>query len=670
MCGIAGMVVPPGDRVSASLLERMARSLSHRGPDDEGYYIDRLGGCGLGHRRLSIIDLSGGRQPLGSADEQIQAIVNGEIYNFVGIREALEQKGYRFKTKSDCEVVVHGYAEWGREIFRRLDGMFAIALWDAKRRRLFLARDRMGKKPLYYAFVGPKKETLIFGSELRALAMHPALDRRVGGPQLASYLVYECFPEAEAIYEQANKLLPGHVLEYDREGRRAETWPFWELRFDGAPGVPEVREWPEERIAGLLRDRIRDAVEARLISDVPLGVFLSGGLDSSIVAAAMAEIIPPREVKSFSITFEDPSFDEGPYARRVAEHLGTHHHEQRLSPQAMIEILPEVADFMSEPIGDASIIPTYLLSKFARQTVKVALGGDGGDELFLGYPTFQADRIAQLIDSRLSLSASKKLGQALLSAARLLPVSRSNFSLDFKVKRFAQGLGFPPELRHQAWMGSFLPDELPGILSDQVRASALARDPYAIITNFQGKGGARDQADAEVYQYLRLYLMACVLVKVDRASMATGLEVRAPLLDTKVVELAAALPGELKLHGNISKYILKKAAQPWLPREIIERPKKGFGVPVAEWLRGPLREYAAALLAPERLRREGYFSPEGVARLWNEHQSGAADHRKPLWTLLAFQLWLERYGPGGVHLDAPPPRSSLEPPPSSVVLRL
>jgi asparagine synthase (glutamine-hydrolysing) len=669
MCGIAGIVVPPGERVSTSLLERITRTMVRRGPDDEGYFIDRNGGCGLGHRRLSIIDLAGGHQPLGNMDGSVQTIVNGEIYNYKALRSELSLKGHHFRTNSDCEVVVHGYVEWGRDVFRRIDGMFAVALWDSRNRKLFLARDRMGKKPLYYAFVGQRKETLIFGSEVRALAAHPQIDRRVGPSQLAAYLVYECFPEQESIYEQANKLLPAHVLEYDREQRRAVTYPFWEMRFDGAPSVPDMHEWSEDRIAGLLRDRIRDAVEARLAADVPLGVFLSGGIDSSIVAAAMAELMPAKEVKTFSITFEDPTFDEGPYARRVAEHLGTDHHEQRLSPQAMIDVLPQIAEYMSEPIGDASIIPTYLLSAFARQTVKVALGGDGGDELFLGYPTFVADRYARQLDSLLPLSVEKRLGRALLGAAKLLPVSRGNFSLDFKVKRFAQGLGYAPDLRHQAWMGSFLREELAEVINEDLAPVALARDPYSIVASFRGAAGMRDHLDAAVYQYTRLYLIADVLVKVDRASMANSLEVRAPLLDTKVVELACAVPGELKLRGNVTKYLLKKAARPWLPQEIIDRPKKGFGIPVADWLRGPLRDMAYALLSPNRIRDEGYFNPDTIMRLLSEHDRGEADHRKPLWTILAFQLWLERFGPSAPRYAEEAPARHAQPT-SSVVLRL
>jgi asparagine synthase (glutamine-hydrolysing) len=659
MCGISGIVVPSGAGIDRQILARMNNTLRRRGPDDEGYYFDDAGGCGLGHRRLSIIDLTGGHQPLDSANGRIQAVVNGEIYNFMALRDELRGLGFQFKTNSDCEVVAHGWNAWGPDVVARLDGMFAVALWDARTRRLLLARDRMGKKPLYYAFVGPKKDTLIFGSELKALAAHPDMDRRISPGGLAAYLAYECVPEGETIYEGASRVLPGQYMVYDREKRRAETREFWRMRFADSPAMREVEGRSEEDLCERLRHLIKEATRERLISDVPLGVFLSGGIDSSTVAAAMAQIAPPSSIKTFSITFEDRSFDEGPHARLVARHLGTHHHEEHLSPRVMLDILPEVADFMCEPLGDASIIPTYLLSRFTRRTVTVALGGDGGDELFLGYPTFTADRVAGRLDRLLGPRGTKWLGRNLVRAASMLPVSRKNFSFDFKTKRFAQGLGWPEDLRHQAWMGSFLPDEMQDVLHEDYRSRALARDPYAIVTSYRDATTARDQYDREVFQYARLYLCGDVLVKVDRASMANGLEVRAPLLDTDVVDFAAALPGHMKLRGMTTKYLLKKAVAPWLPREIIERPKKGFGVPIAEWLRGPLRTMARDLLSPSRLVREGYLNADRVTRMLDEHERGAADHRKPLWTLLAFQMWLERFGPGTVRPgDAAPSRAA------------
>ena len=639
MCGISGIVVPRGERVPKDTLWAMTATLEARGPDDQGYFVDGAGGCGLGHRRLSIIDLTGGRQPLANQDGQIQAIANGEIYNFRELRAELAAEGFVFRTKSDSEVVPHGFEHWGVELFARLEGQFALAIWDARHRRLILARDRMGQKPLYYAFIGPRRETLVFGSELKALAEHPQFERSVSPTALAMYLTYECVPEDRAIYRGAAKVLPGTFLEYDRERRKTRIEAYWRMPFASRGSASETARARE------LRTLICDGTKKRLVSDVPLGVLLSGGIDSSTVAAAMAHSVPPDRIRTFSVSFADASFDESTHARAVSAHLGTQHTEQQLSPARMLDILPEVAGFMCEPLGDASVIPTYLLSRFTREHVTVALGGDGGDELFLGYPTFQADAVAQVLDRVMPLAAERRLGRAILCASRGLPVSRKNFSLDFKLKRFAQGLGLVPRERHQAWMGSFMPHELERVISETMREPALAESPYATLARFSEVSGARDVLDQAVYQYARLYLTADVLTKVDRASMACGLEVRAPLLDTRLVEFACAIPGTLRLRGLTTKYLLKRAVRPWLPPEIIDRPKKGFGVPIGSWIRGPLSELVHDLLHPTKLRREGFFCPREVERLVDEHRRGRADHRKPLWTLLAFELWLERFGP-------------------------
>ena len=649
MCGISGIVVPPGAPVPQEVLRRMNNTLQLRGPDDEGYFIDQDGGAGLGHRRLSIIDIEGGHQPIGNTDGRIQVVVNGEIYNFKDLRTELRQLGFQFRTESDCEVVAHGYEAWGGEVLRRLEGMFALAIWDGRHRQLVLARDRLGKKPMYFAFVGARRDQLIFASELKALIQHPDFDRTVSPSGLAAYLTYEGLPETMTIYDQAQKLLPGCAMRYSAEDGRSEHWAFWHLEFgEQSAAWPQVEGQDEATLADRLWHRIRAATEARLISDVPLGVLLSGGIDSSLVAAAMADVVPPSQIKTFSVTFADKSFDESSHARRVSDYLGTTHHEERLSPETMTDILPQVATFLCEPLGDGSIMPTYLLSRFARETVTVALGGDGGDEMFLGYPTFQADAVARRMAGALSRTRLGQLGDAAGRLAQWLPVSNKNFSFDFKVKRFAQGLGFRDDYRHQAWMGSFLPTELQTVLHPGVRDAALASDPYDIVAQLTRTGparGVRDHFDAAVYQYVRLYLMSNVLVKVDRASMARSLEVRAPLLDRTVVEFGAAIDGALRLNGMTTKYLLKKAARGRLPDEIIDRPKKGFGMPIGQWLRGPLRDLGESLLSNERIEREGYFNATEVRRLWHEHQRGAADHRKPLWTMLVYQMWLERYGP-------------------------
>lgn len=654
MCGICGVVVAPGEALDTAALSAMNNSLRPRGPDDEGFYIDPRGGCGLGHRRLSIIDLAGGRQPLSARGGRVQIIANGEIYNFMELREELIAEGHEFSTNSDCEVIAKGYEAWGEAVFSRLWGMFALAIWDADSRRLYLARDRMGKKPLYYAALSGQ---LIFGSELKALLSNPAMPRQLSQRGLAAYLTYESFPDDLSVYEHAHKLPAGSFLCYERASGKLRVEPYWRLRFSGSPEAQAVAGRSVSELTEQLQDRIREATRARLVSDVPLGVLLSGGVDSSTVAAAMADCVPPSQIKTFSVRFEEASFDESSHARLVAKTLGTEHHEETLSPRRMLDILPEVADTMCEPIGDGSIMPTYLLSDFTRRSVTVALGGDGGDEAFLGYPTFQAEAVAERLDKIVPASLQRHIGGAIGWAAGRLPVSTENMSFEFKLKRFAQGLGYKPGARHQAWMGSFLPAELEAVLAPQLRKDALRESPYARIARLRAESDARDGLDQLVLQYIRYYLESCVLVKVDRASMAHALEVRAPLLDPRVVQFAAAIPGRLRRKGFTTKYLLKEVARRWLPAEIVDRPKKGFGMPIGRWLRGDLRELGEALLAPERLSAQALFTPSEVRRLWHEHQEGQADHRKPLWTLLSFQLWWDRYGPDAPRAPLPPPLS-------------
>jgi asparagine synthase (glutamine-hydrolysing) len=584
-------------------------------------------------------------------------VVNGEIYNFEALRKELTAAGHRFVTRCDAEVVVHGYEAWGAGVVDRLDGMFALAVWDGRARRLLLARDRMGEKPLY---VARTSAGLAFASELKALKHAPGVSGELDREALLRYLVFEHVPAPRSMLRGVSKLEPGTRWTIEPGGEPVVE-RYWDLPF-----VTRRREDKGPAARDLLSE-LTMAVRSRLVSDVPLGVFLSGGIDSSTVAALAVR--ERSDLATFSVGFDEPDFDESGHARRVAAHLGTRHHEERLSVKAMLDLLPAVGQLLDEPLADSSIVPTHLLARFARRHVTVALGGDGGDELFLGYPTFQADRVARGLDRLVNPTHERRLGTLAGRAARWLPVSRRNMSLDFKVKRFAQGLGFAPDLRHQAWMGSFLPAQSAALFTQEYGARALAESPYALVASFRERGGYRDHWDQLTYQYSRLYLTGCVLAKVDRASMAVGLEVRAPLLDTKMVDFANALPGELKLRGMTTKYILKQAARSLLPREILERPKKGFGVPVGEWLRGPLAPLAEQLLSPYNIGVLGYFDPRETSRLLDEHKRGVADHRKPLWTLISFLLWHERYGPGG-SLCRASPAPLAEPTRSSVVHRL
>ncbi len=614
------------DRVDREVLSRMTKTLYHRGPDDEGFlvreYDDGLG-VGLGFRRLSIIDLESGNQPIANEDGSLQLVFNGEIYNFLQLRSELEARGHRFSTNADTEVIVHLYEDHGPRCVERLNGMFAFALWDEARRELVLARDRFGKKPLYYAQIG---DSILFGSELKALLEHPRCPRELDLHSLSRYLALEYVPTPHSIFGGVRKLAGGHFLRW-REGH-ASIEPYWDLVLES----DDARARSDDEYVEEFRWRLREAVGRRLISDVPLGAFLSGGIDSSSVVAMMVEALPPDAVKTFTIGFGERSFDESEHARRVAEHLGTDHHEDVLTPQVMLDLLPTMADFLDEPFADASFLPTYLLSRYTRESVTVALGGDGSDELLAGYPTFPADRIARLYHMPRLLHE-----RVVVPLADRLPVSTSNFSLDFKLKRFLRGAGSPAEVRHAAWLGSFTPAEQNALLTH------TPPDPLEEQRRPFGEAPSKDPLERLIYVYAKTYLQDDILVKVDRASMACSLEVRAPFLDVDLVEFLGRVPPRLKLRRFETKHLLKRAMADVLPPGIATRAKKGFGIPVAEWFKNELREPLREELSPARLKEQGLFEPAAVDRLIAEHMSGRRDHRKPLWTLFVFQLWHRRW---------------------------
>lgn len=633
MCGIIGFINLDHQQTASEQIARsMAGAIIHRGPDDEGFYFNK--NVAMGMRRLSIIDLAGGHQPIGNEDGSVWVVFNGEIYNYRELRQRLLARGHQLKTNSDTEVIVHLYEDHGDDLVQHLNGMFGLALWDQRRQRLLIARDRMGEKPLYFTQTG---EAFVFASELKALVEHPSVERRINLLALRKYLQYEFVPSPHTMLEEVHKLPPAHRLIFENGRWRTEC--YWKISYDD-----ERLKISEEEAAEEIRNRLREAVRMRLVSDVPLGVLLSGGIDSSSMAEMACEAAGGR-VKTFSIAFEEKSFDESSYARRVAAQLGTEHYEQRFTEGQMLDIVPEIPRLLDEPLGDGSLIPTFLLSRFTRQHVTVALGGDGGDELFAGYPTYGAHRMANLYQR---LPRFLRSGIIEPAVARL-PVSTENLSFDFKAKRFVRGASHAAGTRHTIWMGSYDAVEQRKLLKPEIIAACPDAEVFDEILPFDWLNGNHQATrKLDLIEHMmtldaRLYLAECVLFKVDRASMAASLETRAPFLDHTFVEFVLKLPVEMKLKGRLSgwtgKYILKKAMRGRLPDEVIDRPKKGFGMPVAKWVKGELRGFVRDTFSPERLNRRGLFNADYVQRMLDEHERGVADHRKLIWTLLMFEMW-------------------------------
>jgi asparagine synthase (glutamine-hydrolysing) len=631
VCGIAGWVGAlerHGGGAPEAILDRMTDALAHRGPDDRGVWLGD--GVALGHRRLSVIDIAGGHQPMWSADGRLGIVYNGEIYNFLELREELERKGRRFTTRSDTEVLLAAYEEWGEAVVTRLNGMFAFAIWDTARRRLFAARDRAGEKPFYYADAGG---SFVFGSEIKALLPHPAVSRELDRAALARYLAFEYIPAPASIFRAVRKLPAAHTLSLE-PGTAPRIERYWMPRYGRRRGAPSLREACE-----MLRERLIVSLRGRLISDVPLGVFLSGGIDSSTIVALLAREIGHPRIKTFSIGFHEASFDESGYARQIAEHFGTEHHQELLDPRRMVAVLPDIIDRLDEPFADPSIVPTYLLSRFTRHHVTVAVGGDGGDELFAGYPTFTAHKLARVYD-RLMPRFVHAIVRGL--AARLF-VSHRNMSFDFLLNAFLKGAYQPAWMRHVSWTGAFTPEMQQELWADP--PSLELEDVYGSAARAMEEVEVKDDLQRALQMYFKLYLQDDILTKVDRASMMNSLEVRAPFLDVPFMEAAHGLPARLKMRGLRGlKYVLKQTVKDCMPEEILARPKKGFGIPVSRWFREELRDDLLDTLDPERLRAGGLFRPEPVQRMVREHLRGDFNHRKPLWTLFMFEKWRERWG--------------------------
>ena len=633
MCGIAGIVGAERDcRVEESEVRRMCNTIVHRGPDDEGVWVN--GHVGLGMRRLSIIDLSSGHQPIHNEDQTIWIVFNGEIYNFLELRPELEKRGHRFYTNTDTEVIVHLYEEYGDDCVKKLRGMFALAIWDKERQRLLLARDRFGKKPLLYAF---HKGRLLFGSEIKELlAVAPDLgDVNLQG--LLSYFSFGYIPDPQTAFSRIRKLPPGHTLEF--AAGHMKTSSYWDLPRFGSRQVRSEEECLEE-----LEHRLGEAVRIRLISDVPLGALLSGGVDSSTVVALMSKY-SSGPVKTFTIGFGRKEFSEADHARLVAERFKTEHHELIVEPN-FVETLEELTHQLEEPFADASMVPTYYVSRLARKHVTVALAGDGGDELFAGYDRYQ-----------LNLRRRQQFGFMPSWAGRIY---RKHLfpSLPARTygRRFLYTMSLPESDRYL--------DEMSFLRTDGRERSLFSRDflafadqsPSALVSfrNYLKAAPAEDSLSQLQYLDIKTYMTGDILTKVDRMSMATSLEVRAPLLDHVFAEWVTGLPPEWKLRAGQQKYILKKLAERLgVPRSVIYRPKRGFGIPLVHWFRKELKQNFLGLLSEPRTLQRGYFDAGAVRQLINEHLSGRRDRSSDLWILLVFELWhrnfLENHPQ---HLDA------------------
>jgi asparagine synthase (glutamine-hydrolysing) len=620
MCGIAGRF--NFDRlqaVSRDALVAMTDAVAHRGPDAGGYYLD--GSIGLGHRRLSIIDLATGDQPIGNEDGSVQVIFNGEIYNFAEVRRELIGHGHRFRTNSDTEVIAHGYEQWGERCVDRFRGMFAFAVWDATARRLLLARDRLGVKPLYYAAV---PGGIVFGSEIKSLLEDPEVPREWRADAIDAYLTLLYIPAPDTIYRGIHKLPPAHVLVAERGTVR--TSRYWDLEFTG-DGDPRR----EEDYLAELDAHLRDAVRLRLVSDVPLGAFLSGGIDSSTVVAYMVEASQTPPV-TIAVGFDHQGFDEVRHAETVARHLGCEFHALTADPQ-VADLLPKLAWHFDEPFADSSAVPTYYVSKAARQLVTVALSGDGGDELWAGYARHRVEQWEQRARTALgpATRAAGWLGQAL--------------PLSVKGARSLRHLASEPDQAYafKHAYGMFEPDAKGRLYSGDFRRAVNGHDAFASFRDAYQACRSSDPLDRSMYVDARTYMIDDVLTKVDRMSMAVSLEAREPLLDHKLLEFAARVPASLKLKDGRSKYLLRRVLEKRVPRSIIERKKNGFAAPIGEWLRGPLAPMTNELLLDGRLRHRGIFNHAEVTRLWQEHRSGQGDHRHRLWQLIMLELWFRAF---------------------------
>ncbi len=624
MCGIVGIVKNNDSLVDQALISRMCQAIRHRGPDDDGFYFSE--GVGLGMRRLSIIDVKGGQQPIHNQDRTAWIVFNGEIYNYRELREKLEKLGHTFYTNSDTEAIIHAYDQYGADCPKHLRGMFAFAIWDERTRELFLARDRVGKKPILYSQVNGQ---LVFGSEFSALLLHPDIGRDIDTEAIHHYLSFMCVPAPLTAYRAIRKLEPGHSLRWRKGEIKIEQ--YWQPDFSTKIDISE-QEAGERAI-----EILRDAVKVRLMSEVPLGAFLSGGIDSSAVVALMSEE-SSEPVKTFSIGFEEQDFSELHHARRVAEHVGADHHEFIVRPDAL-EVLPLLVDHYGEPYADSSAIPTYYVARETRKHVTVALNGDGGDESFAGYERYAAMRLAEKYHRIPAVLRDSLVQQAI----GLIPSSGTKRSRVRDVKRFLQAASLPKVERYLRWVSVFDTTAKENLYSEDFRHETQSIRAADILTPWFERANGAGIVDAALLADINTYLPNDLLVKVDIATMAVSLEARSPFLDHHLIEFAASLPEKLKLRGLTTKYLLKRMLKKLLPAENLDRRKMGFGVPIGHWFRGKLQPFLRETILSERALNRGLFRPEAVKQLVELHTRGERDNSHQLWTLLMLELWFQKF---------------------------
>jgi asparagine synthase (glutamine-hydrolysing) len=625
MCGITGIVRSDGAPVDRDVLARMNQAIRHRGPDEDGFYFSD--GVGLAMRRLAIIDLESGQQPIHNADRTAWIVYNGEIYNYRELRKELESRGHRFYTDSDTEAIVHAYDEYGTDCPKYLRGMFALAIWDERTKSLFLARDRVGKKPLLYAQVNGQ---LVFGSEFMALLQHPDISRDVNYEAIHHYLSFLCVPAPLTAFRAISKLSPGHSLLWKNGEIKLER--YWQIDFSNKLSISE--EEAGERVVDLLRD----AVRVRLMSEVPLGAFLSGGIDSSAVVALMAQEASEK-VKTFSIGFEEQDFSELHHARRVAEHVGTDHHEFIVKPDAM-EILPTLVEHYGEPFADSSAIPSYYVSRETRKHVTVALNGDGGDELFAGYERYAAMNVAQRYVKLLPAAIRNGV---IRNIANALPQAQSRQNPIRKAQRFLDAASLSTVQRYLRWISAFDDARKAKLYSNDFCKVTAPFSTIGFIEPWFAKANGGGMVDALLLTDTMTYLPNDLLVKMDIASMAVSLEARSPFLDHHLMEFAASLPERFKLRGMTTKYLLKRVLKQFVPEENLTRAKMGFGIPIGRWLRGSMQPFLRQTVLSDKALSRGLFDRDRVRQLVDRHVEGKEDHDLRLWSLLMLELWFERF---------------------------